>query len=113
MFPILQGQIVQLAGDEGFERGAFLHGARVFEQLPGKLGQFLFLCVCDSLNFFSGIKLNQLTPKNCAISLTKLFDEFSRETIDDFAVFDLKRLIALFGFMAERFDDCRVELRVT
>jgi len=43
MFPILQRQAVKFAGDEGFQRGVFLHVARIFQQLRGEIGQLLFL----------------------------------------------------------------------
>ena len=49
MFPIVQRQAVKFAGDEDFQRGAFLHVARIFQQLGGGLGQLLFLRVTRKL----------------------------------------------------------------
>lgn len=43
MPPILQREAVKFAGDEHFQRGAFICIARVFQKLGGKLGRFLFL----------------------------------------------------------------------
>ena len=43
MFPVVRRQAVKFAGDEDFQRGAFLHVARIFQQLPGEFGQLLFL----------------------------------------------------------------------
>jgi hypothetical protein len=38
------------------------------------------------------------------------FDEFSGETIDDLAIFNLKGFVTLFGLVSEWFDDCGVKL---
>ena len=43
MLQIISRQAVEFAGDEGFQGRAFRHVARVFQQLGGGLGQFLFL----------------------------------------------------------------------
>lgn len=43
MLPIVQREAVKFAGDEGFQRGAFLHVARVLQQVRGEIGQLLFL----------------------------------------------------------------------
>ena len=59
------------------------------------------------------VELNQLVPKNCAVILTKLFNEPGCETIDDLAVFDLEFLVAFFRFVTERFNDCGVKIFVT
>lgn len=43
VLPIRLAQAVEFPRDEGFQRGAFCHSARIFQKLRGGLGQLLFL----------------------------------------------------------------------
>ena len=43
------------------------------------------------------IEFDDLIPTNCSIGQTKILNEFSRKTVDDLAIFNLKGFISFFG----------------
>ena len=43
VFPVVQRELVEITGDENFQRGAFFYVAGVFQELASGIGELLFL----------------------------------------------------------------------
>ena len=64
MFSIIHGEAVEFAGDEDFQRGAFLNGARFFQQFGDYLVASFLPVQHHHVNSCGGCEYSPLFPEH-------------------------------------------------